>query len=58
VLACFEVVLSGGIASRSFRDLWKDVRFDLDKGSAVMKLAGAGLEALLLAACVFIVLTA
>ncbi|EHR69299.1 hypothetical protein BurJ1DRAFT_0408 [Burkholderiales bacterium JOSHI_001] len=58
VLACFEVVLSGGIASRSFRDLWKDVRFDLDKGSAVMKLAGAGLEALLLAACVFIVVTA
>ena len=58
VLACFEVVLSGGIASRSFRDLWKDVRFDLDKGSAVMKLAGAGLEALLLAACVFIIATA
>lgn len=58
VLACFEVVLSGGIASRSFRDLWKDVSFDLDKGSAVMKLAGAGLEALLLAGCVFIVITA
>ena len=58
LLACFEVMLNGGITWRWFGDLWKDIRFDADKGSAVMKLAGLGLEFALLTVCAGVLLRA
>jgi hypothetical protein len=44
LLACFEVVLYGGVRWKSLAEHINDIRFDLDTRSAVMALAGTLLE--------------
>jgi TIR domain len=44
LLACFEVVLYGGVRWKSLAEHINDIRFDLDTRSAVMALAGNLIE--------------
>jgi TIR domain len=54
LLACFEVVLFGGVRWKSMQEHINDIRFDLDTRSAVMALAGTVGERLFMLTCVIV----
>jgi hypothetical protein len=56
LLACFEVVLYGGVRWKSMPEHINDIRFDLDTRSAVMALAGSLGERLFMLGCVIVTL--
>jgi TIR domain len=58
LLACFEVLLHGGIAWKSLREQVQDVRFDIDTQSALLRLAGATFGRLFTFACLVVALIA
>jgi TIR domain len=58
LLACFEVMLNGGIAWKSLRELVQDVRFDIDTRGALLRLAGSTLGRLVTFVCLAVALVA
>lgn len=55
-LACFELLINGGVAWKSPLGVWQALRFDQDKASALLRLAAFLFEAALIALCVVLVL--
>jgi hypothetical protein len=56
LLACFEVVLYGGVRWKSLAEHINDIRFDLDTRSAVMALAGNLIERAFMLLCLGVTL--
>ncbi len=58
LLACFEVMLHGGIAWKSMREQVQDLRFDIDTQAALLRLTGTALGRLFTAVCAAVALFA
>jgi hypothetical protein len=58
LLACFEVMLHGGIAWKSLAEQAADVQFDLDKRSAWLRLTGSLLGRAFMVACIAVAVAA
>ena len=54
LLACFEVVLYGGVRWKSLAEQVNDIRFDLDTRSAIMILAFTLLERGFMLCCMLV----
>jgi hypothetical protein len=54
LLACFEIMLHGGIAWKSLAEQVQDVRFDIDTRGALLRLLGSLLGRLFMLACVLV----
>jgi TIR domain len=54
LLACFEVLLHGGIAWKSMSEQIDDIRFDLDTRSAVLSFCGTLAERVVMIGCLLV----